>query len=36
MVDKPKISINRYLGGLGRGSKSWNVKNDCKIHEIVL
>jgi hypothetical protein len=26
MDDKPKISMNRYLGGLGLGSKSWNVR----------
>jgi hypothetical protein len=30
MADKPKISINRYLGGIGRGSKSWiGVQCDC-------
>jgi hypothetical protein len=40
MVDTPKISIKRYIGGLGQGLKSWigfgvivipECKNDYKI-----
>jgi hypothetical protein len=30
MDDKTKISINRYLGGLGRGSKSQSLLREVE------